>query len=161
MKECRLLYQIKDLEKLIVRLFICNDLNDGIVPLAPTQMQIIEYILEHPNENIYQKDLENILSLRRATVSGVLQTMEKNHLIERVIDTNDSRIKKIILNPEAKNIFLMHMKKMEEIEEYIVKGITEEEITYFLKVISKMKNNLKLVVDNRKELEDVKINKEF
>lgn len=73
--------------------------------MTPTQMQIIEYILEHDGSCVYQKDLENVLKLRRATVSGVLQTMEKNDFIERVIDKNDTRVKKIILNKKTSKIF--------------------------------------------------------
>lgn len=149
MKEYKLLYQLKALEKNIVRLVICCDNCSRVIPPTPTQMQIVKYILEHPNENIYQRDLENILNLRRATVSGVLQTMEKNRLIERVIDTNDSRIKKIILNSEAKKIFIAHEKKMEEIEKFVIHDISEEEILDFLKIINKMQDNLKLVAEKK------------
>ena len=150
MKEYKLLYQIKTLEKLIGRKFVCCDNFEKMVPPTPTQMQILEYILEHPKENIYQKDLENILNLRRATVSGVLQTMEKNNLIERIIDTDDSRVKRIILNPEAKRIFKAHEKILREIEESIIKGIPEEELLLFLQVIHKMQNNLKLVAEKER-----------
>ena len=65
---------------------------------TPTQMQIIEYILNHTSEDIYQRDLEDILNLRRATVSGVLHTMEKNNLIRRVTDNEDTRSKKILVS---------------------------------------------------------------
>ncbi len=82
MKEYKLLYQIKALEQLVARLFIYSDMSDSLFHITPTQMQIIKYILKHPKENTHQKDLENILSLRRTTVSGVLKTMEKNNLIE-------------------------------------------------------------------------------
>lgn len=157
MKDNSLFYQIKDLEKSIVRLLVNNEMEEGIIPPAPTQMQIIEYILEHHNKNIYQRDLENILGLRRATVSGVLQTMEKNHLICRSIDTNDTRIKKIILNPEAEKVFITHRKKIDKIERIVIKDIPEAEIFCFLEVVNKMKNNLKLYADERKELENVKI----
>lgn len=150
MKEYKLLYQIKTLEKLIGRMFICCDRFEKIIPPTPTQMQILEYILEHPKENIYQKDLEDILNLRRATVSGVLQTMEKNNLIERIIDSEDSRVKRIILNPEAKKIFKAHEKILREIEKNIIKGIPEEELLQFLKVIHKMQNNLKLVAEKER-----------
>ena len=53
----RLLYQIKTLEKLIGRQFIWNDMEKNMILSTPTQMLIIEYILEHPNRDIYQKDL--------------------------------------------------------------------------------------------------------
>lgn len=106
-------------------------------------MQIINYILEHMKENIYQRDLENILNLRRATVSGVLQTMEKNKLIKRITDDNDTRAKKIILCENAKEIFLKSEKKFVELEETIVEGISNEELEVFLDVIKKMKENMK------------------
>ena len=87
MKSYRVLYDIKSLEALLVRTFI----GDMIVQNeesknfpTPTQMQIIEYIMNVDSEDLYQRDLENVLNLRRATVSGVLQTMEKNSLIERI-----------------------------------------------------------------------------
>ena len=75
-------------------------------------------------------------------MSGVLQTMEKNHLITRVTDIEDTRAKKIILNEETKNIFLRHLKQFEEIEKVIVDGIPEEELEIFFEVIQKMKNNV-------------------
>jgi len=148
MKEKKVLYQIRSLEKLILRNF-CNDLNSDIntkefaVVPTPTQMQIIEYILEHEQENVYQKDLEEVLNLRRATVSGVLQTMEKNNLLERVAHQEDARTKKIILNEKTKKIFFENEKKFQEIEKIITEHITEEELSTFSKVINRMKDNLK------------------
>ena len=112
-----ILYEVKTLEKMITREFIkdidCTRKKIGFVP-TPTQMQIIGYIIDHNGQKVYQKDLENVLSLRRATVSGVLKTMEKNKLIKRTVDTNDTRVKEIILEERAKKIFLIKQKKMEE-----------------------------------------------
>ena len=48
------------------------------------QMQIIKYILKHDGKTIYQRDLEEVFNLRRATISGILKTMEKNNVIIRV-----------------------------------------------------------------------------
>lgn len=147
MQNNSILYQIKTLEKLIFRSLI-NDNNITIkdipklTPPTPTQMQIIEYIIKHSDTDIYQKDLEEVLNLRRATVSGVLQTMEKNNLIERIIDTKDTRTKKIILNQEAKILFEKHKKQLENLEIKIIKDISKEELEIFSKVILKMKNNI-------------------
>ena len=96
MKKDKILYKIKSLEKLIVRYSFNEHFNMNISCPTPTQMQIMEYVLNNQDTNIYQKDLENVLGLRRATVSGVLQTMEKNGLIARVITEEDARVKKII-----------------------------------------------------------------
>lgn len=141
MKEVKLLYQIKSLEKLIFRYFSCDvDINNA--PPTPTQMQIIEYILKNNEKDIYQKDLEEILNLRRATVSGVLQTMEKNKLLERVTNSTDARVKKIILNEDAKKIFLKNKKNIEQLEKIVTNNIKEEELDIFLKVINIMKENI-------------------
>jgi DNA-binding MarR family transcriptional regulator len=139
MREDKLLYQIKSLNKLIIRIIIGDD---NKFP-TPTQMEIVEYILKQQDGYVYQRDLESVLNLRRATVSGVLQTMEKNNLIKRVVDVNDSRVKKIILNKEALNTFNSHIKKIESIEKILTSDLTEEEIRIFLNIIKKMQENLK------------------
>ena len=149
MKQSKVLYQIKTLEKMIARVFLKNQMippkvviKDISKTTTPTQMQIIGYILDHIDEDIYQKDLENVLNLRRATVSGVLQTMEKNKLIERITYSGDSRKKKIILNEEAKKIFLENQKIMNKMEKIITQDIPKEELDIFSNVIEKMKKNI-------------------
>ncbi len=144
MKEDNVLYQIRTLENIIIRNFVCDsDIEFKKLPkLTQTQMQIMSYILDH-NEEIYQRDLEKVLNLRRATVSGVLQTMEKNGLIVRVINEMDARSKKIILSEDAKKLFSLKKKKFYEIERKITNNISKEELNNFLIIIKKMKNNLK------------------
>lgn len=145
MRESRILYKIKSLEKMILRSFI--DDSDSVEQLAvhptPTQMQIIEYILEHDNKCIYQKDFEEVLNLRRATVSGVLQTMEKNGLLERVSYSEDARVKCIILNDKARRIFSKNKEKMEELENIVTKDISSDKLLIFSEVLDMMKDNLK------------------
>ena len=78
MKENSVLYQIRTLENIVIRNFIC-DSNMEFKKLrkpTPSQMQIMDYILNHSEDEIYQRDLEEVLNLRRATVSGVLQNIQ-------------------------------------------------------------------------------------
>ena len=150
MRENRILYQVKTLHKLVVRYFIKDE--DFITKvkkekinsvLTPTQMEIIEYIKENENKEIYQKDLENVLNLRRATVSGVLQTMEKNGILERITHPSDARAKRIILNKNAERLFNVWEHKVKELESIITKNISAEDISIFSNVLNKMINNLK------------------
>ena len=141
MKRIDVLYQIKTLENLIFRNFILDKPSLKTIP-TPTQVQIMEYILTHQNEEIYQRDLESILNLRRATVSGVLQTMEKHELIERITSNEDARTKKIILNPQAKEMFLAHRKKILAFEHILLQDLTEEELEVFCKALNKMQDNV-------------------
>ena len=41
------------------------------------QIKILHYLYQHPNEIIYQRDIERIIESRRSTTSGILDTMEK------------------------------------------------------------------------------------
>lgn len=155
MKDYGLLFRIKTLEKMIFRTFISNDNCEKIkkecIP-TPTQMQILEYIIENEEQEIYQRDLEKILNLRRATVSEVLKTMEKNHLVERVIDTMDARSKKIILNADAKELFQSKQRQIQQIEKIMLEGIEPKELEIFSNILDKMKENIKKqsLLDNKK-----------
>ena len=152
MNDNKVLYEIKSLEKMLVRELINNsDIKDkeNLLP-TPTQCQIIEYILNNKNKDIYQKGLEKVLNIRRATVSGVLHTMEKNGLIKRVTDESDTRTKKIILNEKIPERFNEYSKKIKKIENNIIKDISDKDLEIFLKVISQMKESIKKKEGNLK-----------
>lgn len=149
MKENSIFFQIKAFDKMIFRM-LNNDFECGINTFfdrkslpTPTQMQIMHYILDHDGEDVYQRDLEKVLNLRRATVSGVLQTMEKNNLIERVVDSEDTRTKKIILNDKAKSFFLENKDKLKKLEKIALQDISKDDLKVFENVLEKMKENLK------------------
>lgn len=140
----KILLKIKTLHKLVMRDFLeTNEDLCNIKPPTPTQIQIMYYLIKHQKEKVYQKDLEKVLNLKRATISGVLQTMEKNNLIERITSKEDTRVKQIILNKKTKEIFEESRKKFLDLENTITKDLSEKEITTFITTIDKMINNLK------------------
>lgn len=144
MEKNKIMYNIKELNLLVFRSLVGDDSiekNFKKIP-TPSQMRIIEYIL-NAESDVFQKDLEDVLNLRRATVSGVLQTMEKNNLIIRIPCCNDARIKKIILNDATKDIFSKHQKRIDDIESIVTSGIDTKDLELFNEVLEKMKINIK------------------
>lgn len=146
------LYQVKKLEKLIAR-NIFSDMEEfecdiHLYKPSTTQIQIIHYIIEHADEEIYQRDLENVLDLRRATVSGVLKTMEKNGIIVRKVCTDDTRAKKIYLNNKTKEVFQKNIGKIKELEKIAISNISKKDIETFLYVLEKMRKNIENVTYN-------------
>lgn len=135
----KILFKLKDLDKMIVRSLLDQEKLE-LLP-SPTQMQIIEYII-NSDEEVLQCDLEKAIKLRRATISGVLKTMEKKNLITRVISSKDARVKKIILSDKTKKMYLESKAKLEALEEFITSNISDNEINIFLEVINKMQENL-------------------
>ena len=142
MEKKSILYQINLLNKLLVRNFLIDDKNNIMSGITPTQMQIIEYILEKSDKDIYQKDLEDVLNLRRATVSGVLKTMEKNELIKRIEYGDDARTKKIVLNDKTYQLFLNGKKKIKSIEKVLLNNITKEDLSVVYRVLNSMNENI-------------------
>lgn len=148
MNDIHVINEIKSLEKSIFNELIRNQVKkernvDRFAVLTPTQIEIIHCLLKSKEGFLYQKDLENKLNLKRATVSGVLKTMEKNELIKRKISNDDTRLKKIYLNESAKRVFEENKLRILNLEDNIIKGISKEELNVFLSVISKMKENVK------------------
>ncbi|MDD5865358.1 MAG: MarR family transcriptional regulator [bacterium] len=141
MEDKNFLREIKALDHLIInRLSV--DCISNINRITPSQIHILEYIINSPKKEVYQKDLEKIINHSRATVSSVLITMEKNGLIKRITDNNDTRIKKIVLSNKALNVFEKSKKNINLIEKECLNGISQNDLCIFYKVLNKMKNNL-------------------
>lgn len=147
MEDKNIFDSIKELEKGIVRKIMSETSHDEMYSKPSiAQMQIIKYILKHDGKTIYQRDLEEVFNLRRATISGILKTMEKNNVIIRVCDPNDARGKIVILSDDAKKFFKEKETLFKKIETVLKKDISKEELETFYKVILKMRDNI-----NRKD----------
>lgn len=136
---------LKDIK--IFHQLVINSIGVKDMPKYPsvttTQIQIMEYIISRPKKCALQKEFEKVLGLSRATVSSVLITMEKNGLIVRITDNNDTRTKKIVLSNNAQRVFNSSKEKIKKIEDICLKDITEKDLSIFINVLSKMTENLK------------------
>lgn len=137
-----ILKSVKTFHQLVI-----NNMGVRNMPKYPnvttTQIEIMEYIINSPKKYALQKEFEKVLGLSRATVSSVLITMEKNGLIVRITDNNDTRTKKIVLSNNAQKVFESSKEKIESLEKKCISGINEEDLNTFIKVLSKMTENLK------------------
>lgn len=134
--------QIKDLEILAERL-LYSKANGSLRPPTIAQARVMNYILEHNEQDIHQKDLEKALNLRRATVSEVLSTMEKRGLITRIQDSHDARTKKITLSEHDCNKHQQIQDNIKNLELILTKDISEQELLAFSLTLKKMQDNLK------------------
>lgn len=107
-----------------------------------TQFLIVKYMIDHDGEDIYQKDFEAALNIRKSTISGILDTMEKNKIIVRLSSETDGRGKIIKFSDDFENCKRQMMENMRKVEERIIRGISEEELEIFYGVIDKMKKNI-------------------
>ncbi len=143
MSKDSILFELKEINRLMIKKIIYDTKKENPSPLSPVQVKIINYLLEHRKERVYQRDLENVLNIRRSTISGILQTMEKNNIIRRVEVAEDARIKQIILTEVALKKDKEMKKRFQEIEKIIRKKISKKDLETFLQVTTQIKENLK------------------
>ena len=140
MEDKNIFNSIKELEKGIVRKIMSETSHDEMFSKPSiAQMQIIKYILKHDGKTIYQRDLEEVFNLRRATISGILKTMEKNNVIIRVCDPNDARGKIVILSDDAKKFFKEKETLFKKLETVLKKDISKEDMEKAVEYIELLK----------------------
>ena len=76
-------FQIRTLSHLVKR--TVDQAAFGGVDDHPTGVQgwIIGYLYKNRDKEVFQRDIQEQFSIRRSTVTGILQLMEKNGLITR------------------------------------------------------------------------------
>jgi MarR family transcriptional regulator, repressor for mepA len=105
------------------------------------QMWIIGFLDMNEGKEIFQKDIEAEFNIRRSTATGILQLMEKNGFITRQPVGRDSRLKKVVLTPQAKDLALRVKQRMKHADAELAKGLSQEELNTFFAIIDKIKKN--------------------
>ena len=112
--------------------------------LTTMQKHVLKFILlETMHRDLYQKDIEEEFQIRKPTVTGILQLMEKNGLIRRESVAQDARLKRIVLTQKARDLHRQIEADILAFESNLARGISEEEQEVFLRVAKKMQENLR------------------
>lgn len=115
--------------------------------LGGTQGLILRRIYESKNSPIYQKDLEKEFETRRSSMSQILESLEKDHLIKRVTTNEDKRLKKLIITKQGEKECELMAKKVVEFEAKLTDILTDKEA-------GNLKNNLEKLISSLKKLEE-------
>ena len=110
--------------------------------LTGMQFAIISYIArESAERDVFQKDLEQKFDIRKSTVSGTLNTMERDGLLLRETVPYDARLRKMMLTDKALQAKKNSEQVIDTVENQLSKGLTEEEIATFLTILEKISKN--------------------
>ena len=73
--------------------------------LTIMQKHILKFILlETMHKDLYQKDIEEEFQIRKSTVTGYVQLMEKNGYLTRESDKEDARKKRLVPTEKAEGL---------------------------------------------------------
>lgn len=133
---------IRSLSNLIRRHVDNSGVRAEMESVTGTNGWVIIYLSHHPDDDVYQRDLEQIFSVRRSTMSNILALMEKKELIRRESVSHDARLKKLILTEKAQNLCRSMEADRANTEAIITEGITPEEMEVFFDITRRMRENL-------------------
>ena len=110
--------------------------------ITDTQRRVIDYLYQNRDKEIFQKDIENLLCIRRSTASRMLKSLEEKKIRIRSSVMRDARLKKLSLAKETLTKQNEFHEKVEYIENLLTHGLSDEEITTFINILEKIKANL-------------------
>jgi Transcriptional regulators len=93
-------------------------------------------------DGLTQKEIQESLNIRAASVSGLVDTLSNKGFIVRKQDTEDARTKRLYLTKEGMHLQSLTMKIIEEIEDSITEGFSQDEKIILLCWIKKLYKNL-------------------
>lgn len=137
--EHRIGMEIRVLSKYMGRYL--DDIHGIDCMLSGPQGLILIYLCEN-DEEVYQKDIEKYFNIRRSTVTGLLNSLEKNGYITKEPVENDKRMKKIKATEHAYSTVEKIDNHVIQLEKIMLDGIDEKEVKQFRNTISKMTLNL-------------------
>lgn len=106
------------------------------------QSRIIGFIHSRQDQDVFQKDIEELLKIRRSTATGMLNTLEKKGLIERQPVSHDARLKKLVITPKGIEFSKKAVECIQSVERKVRSGLSEEELETFFNVLSKIRKNI-------------------
>lgn len=107
--------------------------------LNAEQGRTIGYISDH--EGIIQKDLADFFNKRGASITSMLQGLERKGYIERRIPKDNEREKRVYVLPKGSELIDTFNTKFEEIENEIAASLSPEENETLKKLLTKINNN--------------------
>lgn len=143
MKEKSVGVELRCLNHQIRHYFENLEIKKQIDEITGTNGWIIGYLADHPDREIYQKDLEERFGMTRSTASKVLTLMERKGFIQRRNVVRDARLKKIVLTQKALKISERMARETDRFEEKLTAGFTEEELDRLFRYLRRMKDNIR------------------
>lgn len=139
-KEVRLGKKIIILSKRIHRRLDRGTSEYGITGV---QARILGFVYHNSERrDIFQRDIEEELDIRRSSVTSVLQLMEKKGYIKRVSVSKDARLKKIILTEKGTGIQRNVYDFICKFEKSLSDELSEAEMAILISLIDRLSNKI-------------------
>lgn len=115
--------------------------------LTGLQARVLGYISKanEDGNDVYQKNIETEFKISRASVTSLLNTMEKNGYVQRSRVKGDARLKKIVLTEKTRLKEERNRNMLNEYERLLAKDLTEQEADMLIKLLNKISSNIESI----------------
>lgn len=137
---------VSDLMRMIqIKMINRGDAWSRELPLTVTQSRTIgwiDYIEETEHRGVIQRELAEMSGTSAASISSLIDGLEKGGYVERRPSTDDARRKEIYVLPKAKGMTDGFQKLMDQTEKDLLEPLTAAERTQLLALLTKVNDHL-------------------
>lgn len=111
------------------------------VELNSTNMMILEYLADNKEKTIYQRDVQSMSSLPKATLSLILNDLEEKGLVKRTMAT-DQRFKEITITEQGEAVVKKYDEAIESLDKELRNNVSDDELYSFFEILDKIKKSI-------------------
>lgn len=115
-------------------------LQENGINITPEQYLVLDILWD--KQSLSQQNIADIIQKDKNSVTKIIDSLEKKHLVKRVMDQKDRRINKIELTDEAIAMEKIATEVAISFMNDAIKGIDNQELDSFVDVMRQIKNNL-------------------
>lgn len=140
----------RELQKIANRFRRLADENLNQEGITVSQLRVLAYVSSRGKEGkVYQRDLEEDFGIRRSSVTGLLQNMEKSGILKRTSCPEDARIREISLTEKGVVLDERLKEYITNLEEELLSGFSPEEKDILRSLLSRLSENMEKAERNR------------
>lgn len=110
--------------------------------LTKSQLDILNYLDQHPDQMTCQKDLQNYLHVSNATINGLVNRLEQNGYIYRITNSEDKRMVSIHPTEKANQIKDLFLTTIYNLEQKMMAHIAPEKQEELVNLLEQMIQNI-------------------
>ena len=109
---------------------------------GPQSMASGYLIRASAQDEIYVKDLEKYMKIRKSTASELVSRLEKIGYVKTEKSQKDGRLKRLIVTEEGHEAHDRILQLLQEIDDRLVEGLSKEEVDTFVNLLNRLIQNM-------------------
>lgn len=109
---------------------------------GPQSMALGYIIHASTKDELYVKDLEKYMKIRKSTASELVSRLEKNGYVRTEKSQKDGRLKRLIVTEEGHEAHDRILYLLQEVDDRLVAGLSQEEVDTFVRILNKLIQNM-------------------